>query len=96
MVESATFICTADLYDGLAIDIIAYAGLPPLSAEQETHLWEQVAELQLIEENGGELRITSENPAPEGTITYDLFVQNEQQFKAMLKADIQYHLGELL
>ena len=96
MVESANFVCTADLYDGLAIDIIAYAGLPPLSDEQEIHLWEQVAELQLVEENGGELRITSEDPTPGGTIKYDLFVQNEQQFKAMLKADIQYHLGELL
>ena len=96
MVESATFICTADLYDGLTIDIIAYAGLPPLSAEQETHLWEQVAELQLIEENGGELRITSQDSTPGGTIKYDLFVQNEQQFRAMLKADIQYHLGDLL
>ena len=96
MVETATFVCTADLYDGLAIDIIAYAGLSPLSAEQATHLWEQITELQLIEESGGELRITSEDSTPGGTIKYDLFVQNEQQFKAMLKADIQYHLGELL
>ena len=96
MVESVTFICTADLYDGLAIDIIAYAGLPPLSARQETHLWEQVAELQLVEENGGELRITSKDHAPGGTIKYDLFVQNEQEFKAKLKADIQYHLGEMI
>ena len=96
MTSKETFVCTADLFDGLSINIVSYCGLSPLSDEQEDTLWNEITEVQLVEEcHTCDLIITGECDDGPGlsTISYDLITNNEDAFKAELRLEISYRIG---
>jgi hypothetical protein len=93
----AKIICTGSLMDGLAIDLVKYAGLGSLSEIQSDLLWSNNTDISIVQQcSFAELVVTGDFDSFPGRSDefYELETDNPKRFKDELKEIITDILNE--